>query len=91
MIMVSPTNHKTLQAEGGIKSLSGLLVKHLTEVWSWYSCLPYIMLMYNSFSSPNLDSYSSYELVFGHKMTISQELEIKPEIVVSGTFKDYYE
>ena len=28
-ILVSPTNHQSLQAEHGIKSLSGLLVKHL--------------------------------------------------------------
>ena len=31
IILVSPTNHKSLQAEHGIKSLSGLLVKHLSE------------------------------------------------------------
>ena len=47
MIMVSPTNHKSLLAEHGIKSLSNLLVKHLTEVWSWPDCLPYMMLCYN--------------------------------------------
>ena len=40
VILVSSTNHKSLQAEHGIKSLSGLLVKHLSEVWSWHSCLP---------------------------------------------------
>ena len=34
VILVSPTNHKPLQAEHSIKSLSGLLVKHLSEVWS---------------------------------------------------------
>ena len=27
----------------------------------------------------------------GHKATISHELEIRPEAVVSGIFKDYYE
>ena len=32
VIFVSPTNHKSLLAEHGIKSLSNLLVKHLTEV-----------------------------------------------------------
>ena len=46
VILVSPTNHKSLQAEHGIKSLSGLLVKHLSQVWSWHSCLPYSMLCY---------------------------------------------
>ena len=71
VILVSPTNHKSLQAEHGIKSLSGLLVKHLSEVWSWHSCLPYSMLCYNAYSTPNLNGYSPYELVFGHKMTLS--------------------
>ena len=91
VILVSPTNHQSLQAEHGIKSLSGLLVKHLSTVWSWHSVLPYSMLCYNGYSSPNLNGYSQYELVFGHKMTLSHELEIKVDTVVSGTFKDYYE
>ena len=49
------------------------------------------MLCYNGYSSPNLNGYSPYELVFGHKMTLSHELEIKVDTVVSKTFKDYYE
>ena len=77
IILVSPTSHQSLQAEHGIKSLSGLLVKHLSTVWSWHSVLPYSMLCYNGYSSPNLNGYSPYELVFGHKMTLSHELEIK--------------
>ena len=91
MIMVSLTNHKSLLAEHGIKSLSNLLVKHLTDVWSWPDCLPYAMFCYNSYSTLNLDNMSPYELVFGHKATISHELEIRPNVVVSGTFTDYYE
>ena len=88
---MSPTNHKSLQAEHGIKSLSGLLVKHLSEVWSWHSYLPYSMLCYNAYSTPNLNGYSPYELVFGHNMTLSQELELKVDTVAHGTFTDYYE
>ena len=91
VILVSPTNHQSLQAEHGIKSLSGLLVKHLSTVWSWHSVLPYSMLCYNGYSSPNLNGYSPHELVFGHKMTLSHELEIKVDTVVSGTFKEYHE
>ena len=91
VILVSPTNHQSLQAEHGIKSLSGLLVKHLSTVWSLHSVLPYSMLCYNGYSSPNLNGFGPYELVFGHKMTLSHELEIKVDTVVSGTFKDYYE
>ena len=91
IVLVSPTNHQSLQAECSIKSLSRLLVKHLSTVWSWHSVLPYSMLCYNGYSSPNLNGYSPYELVFGHKMTLSHELEIKVDTIVSGTFKDYYE
>ena len=91
VILVSPTNHQSLQAEHGIKSLSGLLVKHLSTVWSWPSILPFSMVCYNGFSSPNLDGYSPFELVFGYKMTLDQKLEIKVDTVVSGTFRDYYE
>ena len=88
---MSPTNNKSLKAEHGIKGLSGFLVKHLSEVWSWHSCLPYSMLCYNAYSTPNHNGYSPYELVFGHKMTLSQELELKVDTAVSGTFTDYYE
>ena len=91
MIVVSTTNHKSLLAEHGIKSLSNLLVKHLSGLWSWYNCLPYAMLCYNSYSTPNLDSYSPYELVFGHKMTLHPKLEIEPQTVVTAHFHTYYE
>ena len=87
MILVSPTNYQSLKAEHGIKSLSGLLVKHLSAVWSWHSVLPNSMLCYNGYLSPNLNGYSPNELVFGHKMTLSHELEIKVDTVLSGTLK----
>ena len=32
-----------------------------------------------------------HELVFGHKAKISHELEIRPDVVVSRTFTEYYE
>ena len=91
IITVIPTNHKSLLAEHDIKSLSFLLVKHLEQVWSWSSCLLYSMLCYNSYSSPNLDGFNPYELTFCHKMTINPDLEVQPDIVVSGTFHTYYE
>ena len=31
------------------------------------------------------------ELFLGHKVTMPQDLEIRPNVVVSGTFTDYYE
>ena len=49
------------------------------------------MLCYNAYSTPNLNGYTPYELVYGHKMTLSQELELKVDTVMSGTFTDYYE
>ena len=91
VILVSPTKHKSLQAEHSIKSLSGLLVKHLSEVWSWPNILPYSMMCYNGYGTLNLNGYSPYELVFGHKMTLSHELEVRVDTVISGTFKEYYE
>ena len=91
LIMISPTNHKSLQVEHGIKGLSGLLVKNLSENWLWHSLLLYAMISYNAYYTPNLDSLSPYELVFGYKIKISHELGIKPEVVVSGTFQTYCE
>ena len=39
LVTVSPTNHKSLQAEHGIKSLSNILMKHLSGLgddWHLY-------------------------------------------------------
>ena len=88
MITVSVTTHKSLLAEHHIKSLSILLVKHLSEVWSE---VPSAMLHYKYYSTPEFDSFSPYELVFGHKMVLSHVLEIKSNVMASGIFKTYYE
>ena len=45
----------------------------------------------NSYSTPNLDNMSPYELVFGHKVSLNSDLEIQVDSVVSGNFKDYYD
>ena len=84
-------NHQCLQAEHGIKSLSNILTKHLTdhgEMWPKY--LPLVPLAYNMFNSPNLGNYSPYELVFGRKPKLLLDLETVPGIKVSGTYKEYY-
>ena len=40
--MVAPYNHQSLQAEHGIKSLSNILKKHLTEKGQmWHKYLPF--------------------------------------------------
>ena len=63
--MVAPFNHQSLQAEHGIKSLSSILTKHLTEKRQmWPKFLPLATLAYNTFNSPNLANHSPYELVF---------------------------
>ena len=89
---VTPYNHKSLQAEYGIKSLSTILTKHLTNLGQmWPKYLSLAMFAYNIFNSPNLANYSPYELVFGRTPKILLNLDITPDIKVSGTFKDYHE
>ena len=88
---VTPYNHQSLQAGHGIKSLSTILMKHLTNlVQMWLKYLPLVTFAYNIFSTPNLANYSPYELVFGRKPKLLLNLETMPDIKVSGTFKDYY-
>ena len=65
---VAPYNHQSLQVEHGIKSLSTILMKHLTEQGQmWPKFLPLATLAYNTFNSPNVANYSPYELVFSRK------------------------
>ena len=52
--------------------------------------MPLATFAYNTFSTPNIENYSPYELVFGRKPKLLLNLETIPDINVSGTFKDYY-
>ena len=52
--------------------------------------LPLATLAHNTFNSPNLVNYSTYELVFSRKPKILLDLETDLDIKVSGSFKDYY-
>ena len=73
---VAPYNHQLLQEECGIKSLSTILTKHLTnlgEMWPKY--LPLATFAYNTFNTPNLANFSPYELVFRRKPRILLNLE----------------
>ena len=84
-------NHQSLQVEHGIKSLSNILKKHLTEKGQmWHKYLPFATFAYNTFHSPNLANYSPYELVFGRKLKLLLGIETDPEIKVARTFKEYY-
>ena len=68
---VAPYNHQSLQAEHGIKSLSTILTKHLTNLGQmWPKYLLLATFAYNTFHSPNLANYSVYESVFRRKPNI---------------------
>ena len=88
---VGPYNHKSLQAEHGIKSLSSILSKHLTgQGQMWHKFLSLATFAYNIFHTPNLGNYSPYDLVFGRRPKILINIETDPNIKVCGTYKDYH-
>ena len=65
---VAPYNHQSLQAEHGIKSLSSILTKHLTNLGQmWPKYLQSATFAYRIFNTPNLGNYNTYELVFTRK------------------------
>ena len=80
---VAPYNHQCLQAEHGIKSLSMILTKHLTNLGhTWPKYLPLATFAYNMFNTPNLGNYSPYELIFGRKPRPLLNLDSNPDIKV---------
>ena len=65
---VVPYNHQSLHAEHGIKSLSNILTKYLTNLGQiWTNYLPLATFAYNTFNSSNLGTYRLYEHIFGRK------------------------
>ena len=87
LITVSPTNHKSLQAEHGIKSLSNILMKHLSGLGDdWHLYARPAMLTYNTYNTPNLDNLSPFELALGRKPILVPRLENIPHVPVTGTF-----
>ena len=89
---VAPDNHQSLQTEHGIKSLSNILTKHLTNLSQmWPKYLSLAIYAYSTFNTPNLGNYSPYELMFGRKPRPLINLDSNPDIKVSGTFREYYE
>ena len=88
---VGPYNHKSLQAENGIKTLSTILTKHLTgQGQMWHKFLSLAMFAYNTFHSPNLGNYSPFELTLGTEPRTLVNLETDPDVRISGTYKDYH-
>ena len=83
---VGPYNHKPLQAEHGLNSLSNILSKCLTgQKQTWHKFLSLAIFAYNIFHMPNLGNYSPYELVFGRRPKILINIETDLDIKVSGT------
>ena len=83
-------NHQSLQAEHGIKTLSQILMKHLTgQGQMWHKYLPLATFAHYTFNSPNLGNHSPYELVFGREPKLLLDLEMDPDVRVSGTHREY--
>ena len=55
----------------------------------WHKYLPLATFAHNTFNSPNLANYSCYELVFWRKPKLLLDLEMDPNVRVSGTHKEY--
>ena len=89
---LAPYNHQSLQVEHGIKSLTGILTKHLTSLGQmWTKYLSLAMFAYNTFNSPNLGNYRPYELTFGRKPKLLLNVNSNPDIKVSRNCKKYYD
>ena len=52
--------------------------------------LPLATFAHNMFNSPNLAHHSPYELVFGRKPKLLLDLEMDPDIKVSGRYTEYF-
>ena len=90
IMTVAPYNHQSLQAEHGIKTLSQILMKHLTgQGQMWHKYLPLATFTHNTFNSPNLDNHSPHKLVFGRKPRLLLDLEMDPDVRVPGTHREY--
>ena len=56
----------------------------------WHKYLPLATFAHNMFNSPNLANHSPYKLVFGRKPKLLLDLEMDPDIKVSGTYREYF-
>ena len=65
-------------------------MKHLSgQGQIWHKYLPLATFAQNTFNSPNLANHSPYELVFGRKPKLLLDLEMDPDVRVSGMHKEY--
>ena len=71
--------------------MSRILTKYLTgQGQMWHKYLPLATFAHNTFNSPNLANHSPYKLVFGRKPKLLLDLEMDPDIKVSGTYREYF-
>ena len=92
VVTVGPTNHKSLKAEAGIKSLANILMKHLSGFGTeWPSFIPWAMLNHNTFNTPNLTGYSPMHIAIGKEPNLCPDMEVKTDIKVSSSYKEYHE
>ena len=56
----------------------------------WHRYLPLVTFTHNMFISPHLANHSPYELVFGRKPKLLLDLEMDPDVKVSGTYREYF-
>ena len=90
IMTVALYNHQSFQAEYGTKTLSQILTKHLSgQGQMWHKYLPLATFAHNMFNSSNLANHSPYELVFGRKPKLLLDLEMDPDVRVSGTHREY--
>ena len=84
-------NYQSLQAEHSIKSLSRILTKYLSgQGQMWHKYLLLVTFAHNSINSRNLANHSPYKLVFGRKPKLLLDLEMDPDVKVSGTYRKYF-
>ena len=55
----------------------------------WHKYLPLATFAHNTFNSPNLAKHSPNELVSGRKLKLLLDLEMDPDVRVSGTPREY--
>ena len=92
LITVLVTNHKCLQAEHGINSLSNMTITHLTGLCrDWHVYAKACMLTYNSYATTHLFDLSPFDLVCVSKPILVPVLEFTPPIPVTVAFRDAYE
>ena len=56
----------------------------------WHKYLPLATFTHNTFNSPNLANHSPYKLVFGRKPKLLLDLEMDPDVKVSGMYREYF-